>query len=162
MKRLLGLAVLSAPLAGCVRDWFVRTDYSAKIEADAQQNGTMECGLEAKPYGKTVGYRKTNGSFEKWTEDHSLPLRLTLTNHSANIVTVDWDHSAIVLGKLSYSVALFEQPKNSRDVEAIKKPPVPVLAPNSSIEVFVLPEETRPSADRFSEAGREALPATSF
>jgi hypothetical protein len=156
------LAVLLIVLCGCARNYWVRTLYTAQIDADSSQPSTVECSLAAPPYGYTVGYEKTASSGRKWSREENRHLQLRVTNRSEGIVTVDWDHSAIVLDKLSYAVALFERPKNSPDIEAIKKPPVPVLAPNSSIAVLVLPEQQRPSDERFSEGARGAIPPTSF
>jgi len=156
------LALLLILLCGCARNYWVRTLHTAQIDADSSQPSTVECSLAAPPYGYTVGYEKTGSGGRKWSREADPALQLRVTNRSEAIVTVDWDHSAIVLDKLSYAVALFERPKNSPDIEAIKKPPVPVLAPNSSIAVLVLPEQPRPSDERFSEGARGAIPPTSF
>jgi len=156
------IAVLLAGLGGCTRNWAVRTTYTSKIEADFSQRSTVECGLDSAPYSNIVGYTQSTSGGGKWTKEEWLPLKLTLANRTGEIVTVDWDHSAIVLGNVSYAIELYEQPKNSPDVEAVKKPPVPVLAPNSFIAVLVLPEMPRPSAGKLPEPVTEAVPPNRF
>jgi hypothetical protein len=86
-----------------------------------------------------VGPNGVNGPVR--TETDPAIFSLILRNPSDNIVTIDWDHSAIVdSDQRSYKVRLLGEPKLPTGVRAIDKPPAPVLAPRSFITVLVVPD----------------------
>jgi hypothetical protein len=117
----------------------VKTVYTAHFDVDQGNSPDFDCAVQELDYGFTVFAGRAPKNVSR--EEDPGPLRLKLTNRAPNIVTVDWDHSAIVdvQGK-SYHLKLYDPDPQSNFLEAIKKPPAPVIAPSSHIEVRILPE----------------------
>ncbi len=136
------LGIVSALLlSACSQRWWIKTEYTAQLQVEPPKSSDFECSVrEPLVYGQTltVFYPGPDDPIRK--EDRA-PLPLRLTNRSAGIVTVDWDHSAIVdASSNSYHVLLFERGQTQAMFEAVKKPPAPVIAPNSHVDVLILPE----------------------
>ena len=118
-------AILAAGLAllRCSHSWWIRTEHTAEFEVDQPKATDFGCAVDVvHPYGHTVA---VTSPFDEATETENWsPIRLRLTSHAGSIVTVDWDHSAIVdAGGSSYHVMLFEPGGSSRNFEAINDPP---------------------------------------
>ncbi len=121
--------------------WSIKTEYTAQLQVEPPKSPDFECSArEPLVYGQTLTVLQPGPDDPVRTENWA-PLPLRLTNRSANIVTVDWDHSAIVdASSNSYHVILFERGQTQSMFEAVKKPPAPVIAPNSHVDLQILPE----------------------
>jgi hypothetical protein len=135
-------------LTACAHELILRRNYTATISS-RQDSSSSELRVTVVP---TVSYadefiavRQGASLLSASREEHCTPLVLTITNPTSNIVTLDWDHSVFVdsTGN-SYKLLYPGSTRLPPTVEAIRKPPTPVIAPNAQLVVPVLPESPEP------------------
>jgi hypothetical protein len=146
---LLGLLCACVPAPYVVAPQYtLRRVYHAEVAATPSGRAELEVrGAGDFAYSETFSYRavyETTMSVipESYTRDELVPgLAIMITNPTESIVTIDWDHSAIVDSQgSSYKVVLASERQLPQNIESVKKPPAPVLAPRSFIRVEVFPE----------------------
>jgi hypothetical protein len=152
MRRLLALPLaLSFLLAACAQQWTLRRNYTAAMMS--RQDVGSELRVSVAPtmsyYDEFSAWRSAPGApLSTSREEHCMPLVLTITNPTSSIVTIDWDHSVFVDSEgNSYKLLYPGSARLPPSVEAIKKPPTPVIAPNAQLVVPVLPEAPEPWAE---------------
>ncbi len=132
--------------SGCVANYTLRKDFAAEVSSSQPSGAELAVSIEP-----GLGFRDDYTASRNMVslEDQvtviqgTSPLLLTISNPSTGIITVDWDHSVFVDSSgNSYKLLYPNSGQLDPSVEAIKKPPTPVIAPRAKLVVPVLPEAT--------------------
>lgn len=162
MRYVAAVIVVVVGASGCSQSWILRREYTTSLSAEPGPGSELSFSplFPAIKYADLLTCEGPPGSLKtsRDTEPSALPLRIT--NPTAEIVTLDWDHTAFVDGSgQSYRLMLLNAPRLPANVEAIKKPNAPVLAPGAHVDVLVYPE---PPDDRLFFLPRMPEAKTTF
>jgi len=160
------VAIAVVGWVGCIPGrWSVRTEHASRLEARASASQDLSFSVgPSLTYSETITVVESAsapGTFSSERFDSAMPIFVRLTNRTQNIITIDWDHTAFVDERgTSYKVLLPGEQQLPLNVLAVNKPPAPVIAPGSHIEVLVYPAWQ--GSDRIFFLPREKGAQTTF
>jgi hypothetical protein len=161
MRNLVYACVAGLVLVGCSQKWVLRREYTATLAVEAAAGAELQFAvLRSVGYADVLTCEGAPGALSTTRTSEPGILALRITNPTRGIVTLDWDHTAFVDGSgQSYRLLLLNAPVLPANVEAVKKPNAPVLAPGAHVDVLVYPD---PPSDRLFFLPRGSGETTTF